>query len=468
MLTATALGALWLWQQPNLLASDDALFFSRGLRFFSVIEFSPHFPGYPAFIWLGQALLPITENSAEAILFATRGSSLLLPWLSYGLLRATGCSPTNALLGFLLCITEPLLLGLGLQGLSESPALCWLAAACWAIYCRQYSLAGLVFGVCLATRPSYAPIVLPLIMWFICYQPECRRRLLLGVGFIALISLGFVLTHDGTGYFIEGWRFVDGHFSLWGNSMLMASQQQSWFQTVAGYYGNGPALLITLSYITAATLFSLSNRHFLYQHSADLENNAASPLSMRLTKKTRQPAKTVNFYYLNRGLMITVILLISGLTWTLIAQNPDNLRHMAPIIWTGIILICLLLNRFNHSTQWLVAIVLTGASVWHMQQQLRWNPTPPAIHQAIEWLSNRQPNMLVSNHGIELLRHNLPAFAVADAYYPGTAKRIIDKGGWRLSATQLDHSHLRLAARFVARSPADKSLWIYYQPVQKK
>ncbi|OMH25281.1 hypothetical protein BGP75_26135 [Motiliproteus sp. MSK22-1] len=467
MLTGTALGAFWLWQQPDLLASDDALFFSRGLTFFSVMEFSPHFPGYPGFIWLGQALLSITENSTEAILFATRSSSLLLPWLSYGLLRAVGCSPTNALLGFLLCITEPLLLGLGLQGLSESPALCWLAAACWLIYCRQYSLTGLVFGVCLATRPSYAPIVLPLILWFIYYLPECRRRLLFGVGFIALISLGFVLAHDGTGYFIEGWRFIDGHFSLWGNSMLMKSQQQNWYQTVSGYYGNGLVLLIALAGIAAATLFSLLNKAFLYKHSADLENSPEPPVSITPTKNSRNPAKRIEFRYLNPELLITTILLISGLTWTLIAQNPDNLRHLAPIIWTGIILICLLLNKVNHSIQWLAAIVLTGASIWHMQLQLRWNPTAPAIHQAMEWLSDRQPSILVSNHGIELLRHNLPAFAVADAYYPGTAKRIIDQGGWRLSATQLDHSNLLLTARFLARSPADKPLWIYHQAVRK-
>ena len=47
---------LWLFQYPLVVSSDDALFFSRGVDRFSVIEFSPHFPGYPAFIALASLL----------------------------------------------------------------------------------------------------------------------------------------------------------------------------------------------------------------------------------------------------------------------------------------------------------------------------------------------------------------------------------------------------------------------------
>ena len=410
-------------------------------------------------------MTPITGSSTEAILFVTRCCSLLLPWLSYGFLRTAGCTPILSLFGFLLCITEPLLLSLGLQGLSESPALCWLAAACWLSYSRRHFLAGLLFGACLASRPSYAPILLPLITLLIYYRPSCRQGLMVGITFIALVSLGFVLIHDGIGFFTEGFRFVDGHFSLWGNSLLTNTQQRSWYQVVANYYGNGIIVLISFSSVVLTALFLLLLRR---QDSIGNSIKTAGSLGddLAIESSAREFRDVIRISSLkdsNQDLLLTTMLLVSGLTWTLLAQNPENLRHLAPMIWAFIILLCLLLKRANQSVQYFFSIALIVAGLWHMQQKLNWSSSLPAMHQAINWLSERQPKILVSNHGLELLRQNLPEFSVADAYYPGTAKRIVDRGGWQLSSSPLKQSYLQLETSFIARSPADNPLWLYRQ-----
>ena len=51
----------WLLAFPVALDSDDALNFAHGVVRFSVLEFSPHFPGYPAFIWLATGRMPLTR-----------------------------------------------------------------------------------------------------------------------------------------------------------------------------------------------------------------------------------------------------------------------------------------------------------------------------------------------------------------------------------------------------------------------
>ena len=70
----------WLLTFPVALDSDDALNFAHGVVRFSVLEFSPHFPGYPAFIWLARLINLAVDEPARAVQWASLlGSSLLAP-----------------------------------------------------------------------------------------------------------------------------------------------------------------------------------------------------------------------------------------------------------------------------------------------------------------------------------------------------------------------------------------------------
>ena len=68
----------WLFAFPVALDSDDALNFAHGVTRFSVLEFAPHFPGYPAFIWLARLLNLLTQNPASAVQWASLLGSCLL------------------------------------------------------------------------------------------------------------------------------------------------------------------------------------------------------------------------------------------------------------------------------------------------------------------------------------------------------------------------------------------------------
>ncbi len=430
MLMATALVAGWLWQQPSLLSSDDALHFSRGIDRFSVLEFSPHFPGYPAFILLARLLTPFTDEAVTALLWLTRGSTLLLPWLSWLLLRQSGATSLAAGCGFLLCLSSPLLNGLGLLGLSDGPALCWLVAAFVALIGRRYLLAGLLLGGCLATRPSLAPLLALPLLQILITEPQSRRRLLASLTTVALISLTYLLSRDGMGWFSEGLRFIDGHFRLWGNSALSDSRKISWPEAAAGLTGSRwllPTLITVL----------LAGQWWLRRHAG-----------ARVRK-------------------LLTLFLINGLLWTLLAQNPENLRHLVPLLWALISLSCLTLSALPYRPAAVTALMaLMLLTLVRLPGLLDQPADLPPVQQAARILEQRKgeaPRMLASNYGVELLRHRLPDFTVTDSYYPGAAARVLSRGGWRLSSTHPDSSQLLSLELYhlPARTPAEKTLWLF-------
>ena len=70
----------WLLAFPVALDSDDALNFSHGVTRFSVLEFAPHFPGYPAFIWLARLINLAVDDPARAVQWASLfGTALIAP-----------------------------------------------------------------------------------------------------------------------------------------------------------------------------------------------------------------------------------------------------------------------------------------------------------------------------------------------------------------------------------------------------
>ncbi len=117
----------WLLTFPVALDSDDALNFAHGVVRFSVLEFSPHFPGYPAFIWLARLINLAVDDPARAVQWASLlGSSLLAPLAA---LLAVRLWQRPSLLApiWLLVLALPLTPSLALSGLSDGPALAaWL------------------------------------------------------------------------------------------------------------------------------------------------------------------------------------------------------------------------------------------------------------------------------------------------------------------------------------------------------
>lgn len=415
----------WLFAFPVALDSDDALNFAHGVARFSVLEFSPHFPGYPAFIWLARLINLLLDAPAGAVHWASLLGSSLLPPLSA--LLAVRLWRRSALLApvWLGAMALPLTPTLALSGLSDGPALAaWLGAllvlpplssassASSPRSSHRLALAGLLVGLLLALRPSYFVLAL-LPLWQGWQHKGQRLHFIAPIALVGLTCLLFVWQADGWAYFAEGRRFTDGHFSLWGNTAAAhGSRLLSWDQT----------LNTQLSPLWPVLLWPL----------------------WRGARRLAQEG--------DRGWGLGWLAL---LLWTLLGQNPDNPRHLAPLVYLGLILLAgwLPAARPVVTAAMLGALALLGSTLIP--------PGLPAMSQAREVAEQRCP-ALVTQWGVRLLRETSP-LPVTDGWYQGDARLALAKGACRLSRRPLDAGDLPgpyQAIWFAPRFRAEPGLWL--------
>ncbi len=442
---------LWLWwlgHYPLALSSDDALNFARGIERFSVLEFRPHFPGYPAFIVLARALQSLTASALANVQLSLLATTLLpLAAAAVAGQLVVGAAPmksaqrgTNAPssvpaaqaagVAALLLMSQPLLWAAGLSGLSDPLALLWLLLLLLAGLAQRSWLAGLLLGLLLATRPAYLPLVVSLPLWphLLGFARPWRALLYASamVLLVALLSLGFVWWHDGAAYFSEGLRFSAGHFQIWGNTSADAGGPlQQWLMSLQ--MGFGWPLLVA-----AAGLMAL--------------------MLLRLLRWRMAPAHSVAAY------LLLLMALGYGL-WMLWGQNPANLRHSLPLLL--LVLILLAVQLAGKMILWLpmvVVLILNGA------QRVQWTQPLPPLQQALQrFAAEPQSQWLGSNYGVNLLTAALPQHAVVDMYYPSSqvvlAQQAHANKSWRLSASPV--ASATLITEFSPRFPGERRLYLY-------
>lgn len=405
----------WLLAFPVALDSDDALNFAHGVTRFSVLEFSPHFPGYPAFIWLTRLINLAVGDPARAVQWASLlGSSLLAPIAALLAVRLWQ-RPSLLALVWLLVLALPLTPTLALSGLSDGPALAAWLGTLLALQQRKIVLAGLLLGLMLALRPSYFVLAL-LPLWLGIGQKGTRVRFVLPIALVGLTSLLFVWQADGWAYFAEGRRFTDGHFTLWGNTAAAHGDRLlSWANTFNDQLTPlWPLLMVALLMLP------------LWQRSKD-HKAALSPLW--------------TLYWL------------ALLLWTLFGQNPDNPRHLAPITLLGIVLLAGWLPRRGEWPVAVAGLLLLGATFTL--------PRPPAMVQAARVAETTCP-VLVTQWGVRLLRETT-ALPVTDGWYKGDAALALSQGACRLSRRAIDPAEMQAGSRqiwFAPRFQAEPGLWL--------
>ncbi len=405
----------WLLTFPVALDSDDALNFAHGVVRFSVLEFSPHFPGYPAFIGLARLINLAVDDPARAVQWASLlGSSLLAP-LAASLAVRLWQRPSLLAPVWLLVLALPLTPTLALSGLSDGPALAAWLAALLALLHRKAALAGLLLGLMLALRPSYFVLAL-LPLWLGMAQQGNRVRFVLPIALVGLACLLFVWQADGWAYFAEGRRFTDGHFTLWGNTAAAHGDRLlSWANTFNDQ-------LTPLWPLLMGALLILP----LWQRSKD--HNAT-------------PSVLWTLYWL-------VLLL-----WTLFGQNPDNPRHLAPITLLGIVLLASWLPRRGELTAMLGALLLLLCTLTP--------PVAPAMTRAARLAEQTCPT-LVTQWGVRLLRETT-TLPVTDGWYRGDAALALTQGACRLSRRPLGAEALPGpydTLWFAPRFHAEPGLWL--------
>ncbi len=405
----------WLLTFPVALDSDDALNFAHGVVRFSVLEFSPHFPGYPAFIWLARLINLAVDDPARAVQWASLlGSSLLAP-LAASLAVRLWQRPSLLAPVWLLVLALPLTPTLALSGLSDGPALAAWLGTLLALQQRKIALAGLLLGLMLALRPSYFVLTL-LPLWLGMAQQGNRVRFVLPIALVGLACLLFVWQADGWAYFAEGRRFTDGHFTLWGNTAAAHGDRLlSWANTFNDQ-------LTPLWPLLMGALLVLP----LWQRSKD--HNPA-------------PSVLWPLYWL-------VLLL-----WTLVGQNPDNPRHLAPITLLGLVLLAGWLPRRGVGLVALAGLLLLAVTFTP--------PRPSAMVQAARVAEKNCP-ALVTQWGVRLLRETT-TLPVTDGWYRGDAALALTQGACRLSRRPLGAEALPGpydTLWFAPRFHAEPGLWL--------
>lgn len=405
----------WLLTFPVALDSDDALNFAHGVVRFSVLEFSPHFPGYPAFIWLARLINLAVDDPAHAVQWASLlGSSLLAPLAAFLAVRLWQ-RPGLLVPVWLLVLALPLTPTLALSGLSDGPALAAWLGTLLALQQRKIALAGLLLGLMLALRPSYFVLTL-LPLWLGMAQQGNRVRFVLPIALVGLACLLFVWQADGWAYFAEGRRFTDGHFTLWGNTAAAHGDRLlSWANTFNDQ-------LTPLWPLLMGALLVLP----LWQRSKD--HNPA-------------PSVLWPLYWL-------VLLL-----WTLFGQNPDNPRHLAPVTLLGLVLLAGWLPRRGELPAMLGTLLLLLCTLTP--------PVAPAMTRAARLAEQTCP-ALVTQWGVRLLRETT-TLPVTDGWYRGDAALALTQGACRLSRRPLGAEALPGpydTLWFAPRFHAEPGLWL--------
>jgi hypothetical protein len=175
LLTAAlfALGPAW----PD---DWDGLGFLASVTRFDLDAFAPHPPGYPVYVALlklaGAALSPV---DAAKVVFALSGASTVA-LLSLALRRVIAAPSAARVLVASSVLLTPLGLRCATAVGSEAPALALTSLALYGLAAGSSGIVGVAVGLALGVRASWAPLLLPLLL----FAP--RRRTAGGVAALAI------------------------------------------------------------------------------------------------------------------------------------------------------------------------------------------------------------------------------------------------------------------------------------------
>ena len=414
--------AAWLLAHPSSLPSDDALFFVRAVDHFSVVELSPHFPGYPAFVIAARALNVLLGDPARAVLAVGALSALSIPVSLYAWARRAGASLELACAAAACALFQPSLPGVALSMLSDPLG---IALALWCLVALQsgrFLDAGLLMGLCIAARPSYGVLALAVFACLALLRRDALRPFALVFAGVGIAATAFVLGADGLAYFEEGRRFVAGHFAIWGRGAF-AGAERGWgrdlLDLAGGRFGAG----------AGAAVLALVARFV--------------------------PAREL-------GTACALAMLLAYATWIVWAQNPDSARHAIPLVFLALGLAVTGAARLRSAAlQSVLAGLLLAAALHGFVGSVDLGREPSPLERASRALDAHPDAVLITQWGIEVMRARHPELRIFDAYYgPSTrlaARTTSHREILRISTTQ-PGAQWRVVAELPARFPGEKGL----------
>ena len=341
--------------------NDDSLFLTRGIDNFSVIDFSPHFPGYAVIVILGKFINIFVNESKYSFFLLSSLCAVFLPLLVFFYVK-NFADEKKAFIVFLISISSVYLMNLSLSMLSDSIGLFFFFLSLHMYELKKNKLTGFVFSVALFSRPSYLIFFLIGFLYIYFTNKKSLKEILIYFLFGTLLFLSYTFFYNGYLYIEEAIRFIQGHFELWG---VGQNSDITWIDNIFRFE-NIPYLLLVFS------IFSLKKEYiFLW------------------------------------------ILFLSYFLWMIFAQNPDNIRHMIPLVFLANIIIVL---SIKNKTLILVPLLIINLYA-HSFYKEKISP----IENIAKYINNNNnEEIIITNRGIEVLREKLKN-KIVDGYYKNSA-----------------------------------------------
>ncbi|DAB27670.1 MAG: hypothetical protein A2513_09970 [Sulfurimonas sp. RIFOXYD12_FULL_33_39] len=358
VLVLSVLHVAYIFSYEPSFYNDDSLFLSRGILDFSVIDFSPHFPGYPTLIILAKGINFFVEDSKYSLFVLTSLCGSFLPMIIFLYIRELSNEKT-AFITFLLIISSPYLINISLSMLSESVGLFFFFLSLYMLEIKRYKLTGFILSVSLFARPSYLVLFLVLILYLRVFKKESFKEVMLFFVLVTALFLLYLLAMDGFLYFYEAKRFLSGHFNVWG---VGQNSDSNWFNQI----------------------FATPNLPFIF-------------------------LLFILFRY-NKNFLPLYMLFFSYLLWMLIAQNPDNLRHLVPLVFIGYLFLADILQK-----QKILLLLILGFNLFFV---FKYDAKLSPMDQIIVHVKDSD-EVIFSNRSVEILRES--GFRVFDNYYTNSS-----------------------------------------------
>jgi hypothetical protein len=287
-------------------------------------------------------------------------------------------------------------------------------------------LAGMARGWAAASRPPDAPLLAGAGLGALSAAPRLAGPLLMGAVVVLLPVAAVVWALEGALYVEEGLRFVTGHALIWGNTAFVeGARHGSWLDALGATPGG----------LALAALFLVGVGNTV------LRWLGAAP-----------------------ALIAASMAFIAHAVWVAAFQNPDHLRHLAPLAVLGGLLLATAPAGMAHRLAWLpigLGLLVEG---WGLLATVA--PTPgqaPSLASAARFLAGQPAGTAVAtNEGVFLLRAMLPLVHVYDMHYPadaGLGLATATGPAFRLTSTPLQGCSA--AAVFPGRFAGETTLRLY-------
>lgn len=350
--------AYFLFLYPSSINHDDSFFFIKGIENFSVIEFSPHFPGYPTFMIVLKFLNIFINDAQKTLSFVNVLSTLSCILLASLIVKKY----TNSIYSLLTCfslIFSSMLLYSSQLLISDSFGLALFLLAFFLLQKENKKTAGIVLAFALWARPSYLVLVLALLIY------KKNKDFFVYFFITSFLVLCLLLFVEGSSYINEAIRFIEGHFSIWGKGQFSKDFVTiTWADILLEKIGLVKLLLLGVSILL---LFFRKN--------------------------------------------LLAFIFISYTFWIIFAQNPNSIRHLIPLFVLGHMIFFIFIATLKNRVFTILLILSFFASSNIYKEKFLFEESP--LIKASKLLP--KDSILISNYGIQTLRSL--GFTVLDKYY---------------------------------------------------